>query len=49
MVKSLKISSLLMKGAGETINNQAKEQESEFLGMRFCTLIANLSGNLLKV
>ena len=36
-----------MKGASETIENEAKEQKGEFLGMLLDTLSATLLGTLL--
>ena len=33
IVKSLKNSGLLIKGVGETIKNESKEQNGRFLGM----------------
>ena len=36
-----------MKGASETIQNEAREQKGEFLGMLLGTLGASLLGNLL--
>ena len=47
IVKSLKESDLLIKGAGETIENEAKEQKGGFLDMLFGTLDVSLLGNLL--
>ena len=38
VVKSLEESGLLMKGASETIENEAKEQKDGFLGILFGTL-----------
>ena len=45
--KSLKDAGLLIKGVSEAIENQAKEQKGEFLGMLLGTLGASLLGNLL--
>ena len=45
IVKSLKGSGLLIKG--ETIQNEAREQKGEFLGMLLGTLDASLLENLL--
>ena len=48
VVKSLEESRLLIrKGANKTIENEAKEQKSRFLGMLLGTLGASLLGNLL--
>ena len=44
IVKSLKVSDLLIKG---TIENILKEWKSRFFGMLLGTLIANLLGNML--
>ena len=38
----------LIKGASETIKNEAKEQKGGFLRMLLVTLGARLLGNLLK-
>ena len=46
-VKSLKVSSLLLKGVSKTIQNEAKEQEGGFLSMLLGTLGASLLGNIL--
>ena len=46
-VKSLKDSSLLLKGVSKTIQNEAKEQEGGFLSMLLGTLGASLLGNIL--
>ena len=46
-VKSLKKSSLLIKGVSETIKNEAKEQRGGFLGMLLGRLVASLLGNML--
>ena len=47
IVKSLEASGLLIKGVGETIKNEAKEQKRGFIGMLLETLGASLLGNLL--
>ena len=47
IVKSLKYSGLSLKGASETIQNEAKEQKGRFLGMLFGTLGGSLLGNIL--
>ena len=47
IIKSLKESSLLIKGVSETIKNEIKEQKGGFLGMLLDTLGASLLGNLL--
>ena len=44
IVKSLEESGLLIKGASETIKNEAQEQKEGFLGMLLGTLGACLSG-----
>ena len=46
-IKSFEKSGLLLKGVGETIKNEAKEQKEEFLRMLWGTLGASLLGNLL--
>ena len=46
IVKSLEEFGLLIKGASETIKNEAKEQKGQFLSMLLDTLGA-LLGNLL--
>ena len=46
-VKSPEEPGLLIKGASETMKNEAKEQKGEFLGMLLGTLAASLLGNLL--
>ena len=46
-VKSLKDSSLLLKGVSKTIQNEAKEQKGGFLCMLLGTLGASLLGNIL--
>ena len=47
IVKSLEEPGLLIKGARETIENEAKERKGGFLGMLFGTLGTILLGNLL--
>ena len=47
MVKSLKDSGLLLKGASETIQNESKEQNGGFLSMLLGTLGASLWENIL--
>ena len=47
IVKSLEEPGLLIKGARETIENEAKKQKGGFLGMLFGTLGTILLGNLL--
>ena len=47
IVKSLGEFGLLIKGIGETIKNEAKEQKSRFLSILLGTLGASLLGNLL--
>ena len=47
IVKFLEESGLLIKGVGETIKNETKEQKGGFLGMLLATLGASLLGNLL--
>ena len=46
-VKSLEDSGILLKGASETMQNEAKEQRGGFLGMLLGTLGASLLGDLL--
>ena len=41
MAKSLEESSLSIKGAGETIKNETKEQKGRFLGMLLSVLAAS--------
>ena len=48
IVKLLKKYGLLIQGVSETIKNEAKEQEGEFLGMLLGTLDASFLGNLLN-
>ena len=47
IVKSLEYSGLLLKGVTETVQNEVKEQNGEFLNMFLSTLGASLLGNLL--
>ena len=47
IVKSLKDSSLLLKGVTKTVQNEVKEQKGGFLSMLLGTLGASLLGNLL--
>ena len=47
IVKSLKESDLLIKGIGETVENESKEQKRGFLSMLLGTLGARLIRNLL--
>ena len=47
IVKSLSDSGILLKGVGETIKDEAKEQKGGFLSMFLGTLGANLLGNML--
>ena len=47
IVKSLEDSGILLKGNGETIKNDAKEQKGGFLSMLLGTLGASLLGDLL--
>ena len=47
IVKSIKESGLLIKGATETITNEAKEQKGGFLSMLLGALGAILLGSLL--
>ena len=46
-IKLLEESGLLIKGVSPTIQNEAKEEKGEFLGMLIGTLGAILLGNLL--
>ena len=48
IVKSLENSGLLLKGVGETIQHEAKEQRGGFLSMLFGTLGASLLGDILS-
>ena len=45
IVKSVEESGLLIKGASETIKNEAKERKAEFLRMLLSTLAASLLWN----
>ena len=47
IVKSLEDSGVILKGVGETIQHEAKEQKGGFLSMLLGTLGASLLGNLL--
>ena len=47
IVKSLEDSGVLLKGVGETIENEAKEQRGGFLSMLLGTLGASLLGDIL--
>ena len=47
ITESLEESGLLIKGVGETIKNEEKEQKGGLLGMLLGTLCASLLGNLL--
>ena len=48
IVKSLENSGVLLKGVGETIQNEAKEQRGGFLSMLLGTLGASLLGDVLS-
>ena len=48
IVKSLGDSRVLLKGASETIENEAKEQRGGFLSMLLGTLGASLLGDILS-
>ena len=48
IVKSLEDSGVLLKGASETIQNEAKEQRGGFLSMLLGTLSASLLGDILS-
>ena len=48
IVKSLENSGLLLKGVGETIQHEAKEQRGGFLSMLLVTLGASLLGDILS-
>ena len=48
IVKSLKISGVLLKGVSETIQHEAKEQRGGFLSMLLGTLGASLLGDVLS-
>ena len=47
IVNSLEDSGLLIKGASETLQNEAKERKGGFLGMLLGTFAASLLGNML--
>ena len=47
IVKSLKESSLLIKGVNETTENEEKEQKRWFLPIRLGTFAASVLGNML--
>ena len=47
IVKSLEECGLLLKGASETIKNEAKEQNSGFISMLLDKLVASLLGSML--
>ena len=47
IVKSLEVSSLLIKNVSETIQNETKEQTEGFLSMLLDKLGSSLLGNLL--
>ena len=47
IVQALEDYNILLKGVTETIKNETKEQEGEFLSMMLGTLGASLLGNLL--
>ena len=47
IVKSLEDSEVLLKGVGELIQNEAKEQRGRFVSMLLGTLGASLLGDLL--
>ena len=49
IVKSLKISGLLLEEVTETVQNEVKEQKGGFFSMLLGTLDASLLGNLLTV
>ena len=48
IVKFLKVSGLLLKGASEAIQNEAKEQKLWFPSILLGTLAASLLGNMLQ-
>ena len=48
IVKSYEESVLRIKGASETIKDEANERKAGFLGMLLGTLCASLLGNLLR-
>ena len=47
IIQALEDSNILLKGVTNTIKNEAKEQNGEFLSMLLGTLGASLLGNLL--
>ena len=47
IVQSFEDSGLLLKGVSETIQNEVKEQNGEFLSMLLGTLGASILGNIL--
>ena len=47
IVKSLEDSGLLLKGANETVQNEAREQKGGFISMLLGTLGASLLRNIL--
>ena len=47
IVKSLEDSGILLKGVGETIKDEAKEERGGYLSMLLGTLGASLLGNML--
>ena len=47
IIKSLEDSGLLLKGVGETVQNEAREQKGGFLSILLGTLGASLLGNIL--
>ena len=47
IINSLEVSGFIIKGASETIRNEAKQQRGGFLNMLLGTLGASLLGNLL--
>ena len=49
IVKTIKDSGLLIKGASETIENEAKEQKGRLFSMLLGTLGDSLLGNILTV
>ena len=48
IVKSLEKSGVLLKGASETIQNEAKEQRRGFLSTLLGTLGASLPGDMIR-
>ena len=47
IIKSFEESALLIKGVSEIIQNKAKKQMAEFLGMLLGKLVAGILGNML--